>query len=190
MRQLEEAILNYGRVFPGNVLKVDSFLNHQVDVLLSDKMAEELYHVFKDDSPTKILTLEASGIALAVLVARRFGVPMLFAKKMRTANASPEAYMEDVRSFTRGKTFTIYVSKEYLSPADRVLIVDDFLATGSAAVGMRNIVNRAGATLCGMGIAIEKGFQNGGDELRAAGVKVHSLAVIDSMTDGFLTFRD
>lgn len=191
MKLLVDRIKKDGKVYPGNILKVDCFLNHQIDVELIDKMGEEFYNLFGNCKVTKILTIEASGIGLACLAARYFQVPILFAKKSKSANTSADFYSSTVKSYTHGNTNNIIVSKEYLSKDDSVLIIDDFLATGEALRGLIDIVNQAGANLVGAGIAIEKGFQDGGKDLRESGVRVESLAIVDSMTDdGSITFRD
>lgn len=189
MELLEKRILESGKVYPGNILKVDSFMNHQVDVLLLQKLGKAFYNIFSDCGVTKILTLEASGIALACLTAQFFNVPMVYAKKTKTKNSSDDVYMADVVSFTRGVTAQVIVSREYLGEQDTVLIIDDFLATGSALNGMIKIVEMSGAKLVGVGVAIEKGFQGGGDAIRARGIRVEALANIDSMEDGKLVFR-
>ena len=165
-------------------MKVDSFLNHQIDPAVIREIAEAFYQRFGQENVTKILTVEASGVAIAVMTADRFGVPMVFAKKSQTKNLSPDVYSASVDSFTHGNTSQIRVSKSFLSPEDRVLIVDDFLALGNATRGLMQITEEAGATLVGIGIAIEKGFQGGGDEIRKKGIPLESRAVIDSMDDG------
>ncbi len=190
MQLLQERILRDGVVRAGNVLKVDSFLNHQMDVALFDEMGKEFYRRFANESITKILTVEASGIGIACLAAVHFGVPVVFAKKTQTSNIDPDVYAAPVHSFTHGKDYTVRVSKQYLSDADRVLLIDDFLANGEALRGLASIVEQAGATLCGAGIAIEKGFQDGGKQLRESGMRVESLAIIDSMENGEIVFRD
>lgn len=189
MQLLEQTILKYGKVYAGDVLKVDSFLNHQVDVALLNKMGAELAGRFAGEGITKVLTLEASGIAVAIMAALSLGVKMVFAKKAKTSNSSSDVYTGRVHSYTRGKDFEIVVSKEYLGKDDNVLIVDDFLATGSALYGMIGIINQAGARLKGVGIAIEKGYQGGGDKLRGEGVRVESLAIIDKMSEDGIVFR-
>jgi len=190
MRLLEEKILRYGKVYPGNVLKVDSFLNHQVDVPLVAALAKKIYHHFIDCAVTKILTIEASGILLAGMTAQLFHVPMLFAKKSAAKNMTDDVFSSKVRSFTHGNEYTMVVSKEYLCEDDDVLIVDDFLADGNALRGLMEIINAAGANTVGAGIAIEKGFQKGGDKLREEGLNIFSLAVIDLMsTEEGITFR-
>ena len=188
MKLLEERILRDGKIRPGNVLKVDGFINHQIDVPFVSELGLEFYRRFKDDGVTKILTIEASGIGIACLTALHFGVPVVFAKKSRTSNLSPDVYTAKVDSFTHGTTCDIIVSKDYLSPEDRVLIIDDFLALGNALMGLREITLTSGATLVGAGIVIEKSFQQGGKILREQGMRIESLAKIASMTDTGVTF--
>ncbi|MBQ7580864.1 MAG: xanthine phosphoribosyltransferase [Clostridia bacterium] len=190
MRLLEERILKDGKVYPGNVLKVDGFLNHQIDVGLLRQIAKEFYNLFKTEGITKVLTIEASGIAIACMTAEEFGVPVLFAKKSKTKNISDDLYSSSVESFTHGVVNDIVVSKEYLDENDKVLIVDDFLAQGNALKGLIEIVHLAGAKVVGAGIVIEKAFQPGGEEIRSMGVRVESLAKIKSMTDDGLCFCD
>lgn len=190
MKLLEEKILTAGSVYPGNILKVDSFLNHQLDVQLLSSLGEEFHRLFSEKNITKILTVEASGIAIACFAALHFDVPVVFAKKGHHKNIGNDCYTAEVFSFTKGTSYTIFVSRKYLSPSDRVLVIDDFLANGQAALGLKKIVEDAGATLEGVGIAIEKGFQDGGKKLREAGVNVKSLAIIDSMTDTSISFRN
>ena len=190
MELLERIIKEEGRVYPGNVLKVDSFLNHQIDVSLMDSIGNELYRRFKDQGITKVLTIEASGIAVACSVARLLEVPVLFAKKSQSLNIGYEVFTSTVSSYTRGKEFQITVSKKYLNPSDKVLLVDDFLAMGNAMKGLIDICKQANASIAGIGICIEKGFQPGGEELREMGYEVISLAIIDSMSeDGTISFR-
>ncbi|NCB50543.1 MAG: xanthine phosphoribosyltransferase [Clostridia bacterium] len=183
MEILESRIKRDGKVLPGGILKVDSFLNHQMDINLFDGMAGELYRLFEDCEVNKILTIEASGIGLACITGRIFGCPVLFAKKSLTKNLRGDFFTAEIESFTHGDTATIYVSKEYLSPSDRVLIIDDFLATGSALMGLINVSEQAGAKVVGAGIAIEKAFQPGGKKIRDMGYRVESLARIKSMGD-------
>lgn len=192
MDLLHEKIKSDGKVFAGNILKVDSFLNHQIDVDFMDQLGKEIARRFLSAHVTKVLTIEASGIAIAYPVAREFHCPMVFAKKTRTKNLGSSVYAAPVESFTHGCTYDIKVSKEYISAGDVVLIVDDFLANGNAVRGLIEIVKQAGATLAGVGIAVEKGFQNGGNELRDAGVRVESMAIIEAMDaiNGNITFRD
>ena len=190
MKRLEERILRDGKIKPGNVLKVDGFINHNIDVPFVYELGREFYDRFKDDRVTKILTIEASGIGIACLTALHFGVPVVFAKKSRTSNLSKDVYTARVDSFTHGTTCDIIVSKEYLTPSDRVLIIDDFLALGNALVGLREITLASGATLIGAGILIEKSFQSGGRMLREQGMRIESLAKIASMTDTGVTFAE
>ena len=190
MKMLEERILKDGKIKPGNVLKVDGFINHNIDVPFVYELGREFYDRFKDDRVTKILTIEASGIGIACLTALHFGVPVVFAKKSRTSNISKDVYTARVDSFTHGTTCDIIVSKEYLTPSDRVLIIDDFLALGNALVGLREITLASGATLIGAGILIEKAFQSGGRMLREQGMRIESLAKIASMTDTGVTFAE
>jgi len=190
MKLLEERIIKDGKIKAGNVLKVDSFLNHQIDVDLLNKMGEEFKRLFVSENITKILTIEASGIGIACIAAQHFGVPVVFAKKTQTKNIAGDTYKSKVESFTHGRVYDIIVSKEFLHPEDRVLIIDDFLAKGSALNGLAQLVIDAGATLVGAGIAIEKGFQEGGTLIRGKGIRVESLAIVESMTDdGKITFR-
>ena len=188
MKMLEDKILQCGTVLPGNVLKVDSFLNHQLDVKLINELGKELYNYFLNDNITKILTVEASGIAIACAAAANFDVPVVFAKKGHHENVGNDVYTAEVFSFTKKKSYTVAVSKRFLSADDNVLIVDDFLATGEACFGLKKIVEEAGAKLAGVGIAVEKRFQGGGNTLRKEGVKLKSLAIIDSMTDDSIRF--
>ena len=189
MKLLEDKIRSEGRVKAGNILKVDSFLNHQMDTVLFEKMAAEWHRLFADCGVTKVLTIEASGIGLACMTAHAFGVPALFAKKTRTKNIDGEVYSAAVESYTHGTTYNVIVSKRFLGPADRVLIIDDFLAKGNALLGLLDIVRQAGAAVAGCGIAIEKGFQDGGERVRSLGVRVESLAIIESMDEGKILFR-
>ena len=191
MNFLEERILKDGIVKEGNVLKVDSFLNHQMDVALLDEIGEEFHRRFADKKITKVLTIEASGIAIACSVARCFGVPMVFAKKAKSINIDGDVYTAEVESFTHKNKNNIIVSKRFLSSDDRLLIVDDFLANGCALQGLISIVESAGATVEGCGIAIEKGFQYGGRAIRNLGYQVESLAIVDAMDaeTGAITFR-
>jgi len=182
MKLLEERIRKDGRILPGDVLKVDSFLNHQIDVELISKCAEEWYRLYKDEGITKILTIEASGIGIACIVAQYFKVPVLFAKKSKSSNIGNDFYTTKVISYTHGQTYDVIVSKRYLSPNDRVLIIDDFLANGSALKALITLAETAGAKVAGAGIAIEKVYQNGGNEIRALGYRIESLAMIDSMS--------
>lgn len=188
MRLLEERILRDGKVRDGSVLKVDNFLNHQMDITLFGEMAREFHRLFQAYNVTKILTIEASGIGIACITAQVFGCPVIFAKKSKTKNIAGDVYTSKVESFTHGGTYDIIVSKEYLKPEDRVLIIDDFLAKGAALSGLSALVTDAGATLVGAGIAIEKAFQSGGETLRAQGMRIESLAKIKSMEDGKIEF--
>ena len=190
MKALEERILRDGHVRPGNILKVDSFINHQIDISFMNEMGKEFRRVFADKRVTKILTIEASGIAIASITAQYFQVPIVFAKKTKTINLDGSLYTTQVKSYTHRTTYDVVVSKKFLTPADRVLIIDDFLANGCAARGLIDLVEQAGAVLEGVGIVIEKGFQDGGRELRESGVDVRSLAIIESMSDNNLVFRD
>ena len=190
MKLLEEKILSCGKVLPGNVLKVDGFLNHRIDVALVDALGEEFYRLFSSYPINKILTVESSGIAIACAAARHFSVPVVFAKKGSHSNVGGDVYAAEVFSFTKGVSCTITVSKKYLSSEDRILIIDDFLANGEACNGLISMIDAAGAQLVGIGIAIEKGFQPGGRALREKGIPVKSLAIVDSMTDDSISFRD
>ena len=188
MELLEQRILSDGHLLPGGILKVDNFLNHQMDPMLIRAMAQEWYRLFKDDGVNKIFTIEASGIAMAILVGLEFQCPVVFAKKSKSSNISDNLYQTEIPSFTHGNTNTVVVSKDYLLPTDRVLMIDDFLATGAAFIGLRDLVGQAGATLVGAGAAIEKRFQGGGDKLREMGVRVESLARIVQMDDKGIVF--
>ena len=192
MNFLEKRILKDGIVKPGNVLKVDSFLNHQMDIPLLDEMAKEFKRRFSGEEITKILTIEASGIGIAYPVAREFGVPMVFAKKSKSINIEGEMYVAEVESFTHKKTNQVIVAKKFINPGDRVLIIDDFLANGCALQGLISIVDAAEAEVVGCGIAIEKGFQEGGERIRNLGYRLESLAIVESMDaeTGTVTFRD
>jgi len=182
MELLENRILKDGKVGEGNVLKVDSFLNHQIDVPFLLELGEEFYRLFKDDGVTKILTIEASGIGIACLTAARFGVPVVFAKKTRTNNIYADVYTAPVYSYTHQTKYDIVVSKEFLNPGDRVLIIDDFLAKGSALLALVSLIRDAGAETVGAGIVIEKAYQEGGELVRGTGLRVESLARVASMT--------
>ncbi len=191
MKLLEERIQKDGIVKAGNVLKVDSFLNHQMDIALFNAMGEEFKRLFKDADVNKIMTIEASGIGIACVAAQYFGVPVVFAKKAQSVNIDGDVYSTQIESFTHKRIYNVIVSKKYLSPEDRVLIIDDFLANGCALEGLINIVTAAGATVAGIGIAIEKGFQKGGEMIRSRGLHLESLAIVDAMDDqtGEITFR-
>ena len=192
MNFLEERIMRDGVVKPGNVLKVDSFLNHQMDIALMEQIGAEFHRRFGHKTVTKVLTIEASGIAIAYPVAKAFGVPMVFAKKSKSINLDGEMYVAEVESFTHKNTNMVVVSKKFLSPEDHVLIIDDFLANGCALQGLVSIVDSAGATVEGLGIAIEKGFQEGGWRIRNLGYHLESLAIVDAMDaeTGTITFRE
>ena len=192
MNFLEERIVKDGIVKPGNVLKVDSFLNHQMDIALMDEIGREFHRRFKDKPITKVLTIEASGIAIAYPVAREFGVPMVFAKKSKSINIEGDMYVAEVESFTHKNTNQVIVSKKFLSPEDHVLIIDDFLANGCALQGLISIVESADATVEGLGIAIEKGFQEGGWRIRNLGYQLESLAIVEAMDaeTGEIQFRE
>lgn len=189
MELLQERIRREGRVLPGNIVKVDGFLNHRVDTRLLEDIADEFAKYFDTSKITVVLTAEASGIALATICAQKYGVPMLFAKKAKSDNIEGGLYQSDIFSYTYKKKVTLLVSKEWLSSDDKVLIIDDFMANGEAMRGLCDIVNAAGATLVGVGCAVEKGFQGGGDRLRAAGVNLKSLAIIESAEPGNIVFR-
>ena len=189
MQLLEERILRDGKVLPGNVLKVGGFLNHLIDNELLDEIGKEISALFSGVEITKILTIEASGIAIACAAAHYLHAPVLFAKKDRTNNINTDCYSAEVKSYTHGNVAHVIVSKQYLNAGDKVLIVDDFLAHGEAIKGLISLIGQAGAELVGCAIAIEKGFQGGGDALRKDGVRVESLAIIESMSDTELTFK-
>jgi xanthine phosphoribosyltransferase len=190
MDLLKERILKDGTVKPGNVLKVDSFLNHQMDIDLINEIGKEFKRLFADKPITKILTIEASGIGIACITAQYFHVPVVFAKKAQSINLDGEMYCTKVESFTHKKVYDVILSKKFLTEDDHVLLIDDFLANGCALLGLIDIVNKSGATLEGAGIVIEKGFQQGGEIIRKMGIQLESLAIIDSMSDTSLTFRN
>lgn len=191
MKLLEERIREDGVVKEGNVLKVDSFLNHQMDIELFNEMGKEWARLFADRPVTKILTVEASGIGIACVAAQHFHVPVVFAKKTQSLNIDGEAYSTKIQSFTHKKIYDVIVSKKFIKPEDHILIIDDFLANGCALEGLLQIVEDAGATVEGIGIAVEKGFQKGGDLIREKGVRVESLAIVESMdaATGEIVFR-
>lgn len=189
MVALEEKILKEGKVLPGNILKVGSFLNHQLDADFIMEMGREIARIFGNEKVTKILTIETSGIPIAFAAGAALHIPVVFAKKHKTSNVSGDVYKTVVHSYTHGTDYTVVVESDYLSDKDNVLIVDDFLANGKALKGLLDIVTQAGASSIGAVCAIEKGFQHGGDELRADGIRVESLAIIDSMEDGKIVFR-
>lgn len=181
MKLLEERIQKDGIVKAGNVLKVDSFLNHQMDIELFNEMGKEFKRLFQDANVNKIMTIEASGIGIACIAAQYFGVPVVFAKKAQSVNIDGEVYSTQIESFTHKRIYNVIVSKKYLHPDDRVLIIDDFLANGCALEGLVNLVDAAGAQVAGIGIAIEKGFQKGGEMIRSKGLRLESLAIVDQM---------
>lgn len=191
MQLLEERIRKDGVIKEGNVLKVDSFLNHQMDIHLFEEIGRELKRRFVNDEINKILTIEASGIGIACVVAQSFNVPVVFAKKTKTKNIAGDVYTSQVESYTHGRVYDIIVSKEFLNENDRVLLIDDFLANGKALEGLADLVEKAGATLVGAGIVIEKGFQVGGEIIRGRGIHLESLAIVDSMDEktGEIVFR-
>ena len=191
MNFLEERIVKDGVVKKGNVLKVDSFLNHQMDIELFDKMGEEFKRRFANENINKIVTIEASGIGIACVAAQHFGVPVVFAKKAKSVNIDGDVWATKIESFTHKRVYDVMVSKKYLGPQDHVLIIDDFLANGCALQGLLSLVQAAGATVEGVGIAVEKGFQRGGALIRAQGVRVESLAVVEAMDaeTGEIVFR-
>ncbi|MBQ6105571.1 MAG: xanthine phosphoribosyltransferase [Lachnospiraceae bacterium] len=190
MKLLEDRIREEGVVKEGNILKVDMFLNHQMDVVLFRQMAKEWKRRFADVGVNKILTIEASGIGIACIAAEEFGCKVVFAKKTQGKNLDGDLLTTQITSFTKGRIFDVIVAKKFLGPEDRVLIIDDFLANGCALEGLISIVKESGATLVGCGIAIEKGFQAGGDKIRGMGVRLESLAIIESMENGRLQFRE
>ena len=192
MKLLEDRIRKDGVVKPGNILKVDSFLNHQMDVELFNKMGEEFRRLYADAPITKILTIEASGIGIACIAAQHFHVPVVFAKKSQSVNLDGEMYTAKIESFTHKRTYDVIVAKKFISPDDHILIIDDFLANGCACLGLIDIIRSAGATVEGVGIAVEKGFQKGGELIRKQGIRVESLAIIERMDDvtGEITFRN
>ncbi len=189
IRALEQRILTEGQILPGEVLKVGSFLNQQIDTKLLKDMGEEIARLFSSNNVTKVLTIESSGIALAYSAAVALGVPMVFAKKHKSSNLAGNILTSKVFSYTHQQIYDIMVSGDYINSDDTILIVDDFLAMGNALNGLIDIIGQGGAKLAGCAIAIEKGFQGGGDALRAKGIRVESLAIIDKMTDDSLEFR-
>ncbi|MDY3846482.1 MAG: xanthine phosphoribosyltransferase [Eubacteriales bacterium] len=188
MKAMEEKILTCGQVLPGNVLKVGNFLNQQLDVDFLTEVGKEIARLYDGVGVTKIITIEASGIAIAVMAAQAMHVPCVIVKKHSSANQSKDLYTAEIASFTHGNTYTAAVAKEYINSNDNILIVDDFLACGNAIIGMKKIIDDAGAKLAGCAIAIEKCFQNGGNSLRASGIRVESLAMIKSMSENFVEF--
>ena len=189
MQQLKDRIRREGKVLPGNIIKVDGFLNHRVDTGLMGDIAREFAKWFDISRITMVLTAEASGIALATICAQQYGVPMVFAKKAKSDNIEGGLYQSEIYSYTYKKKVTQILSREWLTAADRVLIIDDFMANGEAVRGLCDIVSQAGAELAGIGIAIEKGFQGGGDRLRAMGLNYHALAVIERADENGIVFR-
>lgn len=190
MQLLKERILKDGVIKPGNVLKVDSFLNHQMDIDLINEIGKEFRRRFPSDKITKILTIEASGIGIACIVAQYFNVPVVFAKKAQSINIDGDVYSTKIESFTHKRTYDVILSKKFLTEDDHVLILDDFLANGCALLGLIDIVQEAGATIEGAGIVIEKGMQDGGKQIREKGIHLESLAIVESMTDTELTFKE
>ncbi len=189
MDLLEKRILTDGEVYPGNILKVGSFLNHQLDITLLNEMGKEFKRLFSDCEVTKILTIEASGIAIASVTAQFFACPVLFAKKSASANLRPSVYKAPIHSYTHGNDYTAVVEKAFLTSEDKVLIIDDFLANGEALNGLIELCRQAGAEVVGCGIAIEKVFQGGGNKLRDKGVRVESLAMIETMENETVVFQ-
>ena len=190
MELLKERIRREGKVLPGNIIKVDGFLNHRVDTKLLEALADEFAKYFDISKITMVLTAEASGIALATICAQKYGVPMLFAKKAKSDNIEGGLYQSEVFSYTYKKKVTLIVSHEWLHADDHVLIIDDFMAKGYAMQGLVDLVNAAGATLEGIGVAVEKGFQGGGDRLRGMGIDLYSLAIIEEATPAGFRFRE
>lgn len=191
MKLLEDRIIKDGHIGEGNVLKVDSFLNHQIDVNFISELGKEFYRLYKDEHITKILTIEASGIGIACLTAQYFAVPVVFAKKSPSINIYADIYSSKVYSYTHKRNYDIYVSKQFLSKDDKVLIIDDFLAKGSALTALLNLIEQSGAQVAGAGIVIEKAYQNGGNLVRAKGIRVESLAKINEMSvDNGIAFCD
>lgn len=190
MQELKDRIVKEGKVLPGNIIKVDGFLNHRIDTELMDHIAEEFGKHFNMDEVTMILTAEASGIALAAVCAYKYGIPMVYAKKAKSDNIEGGLYKSEVYSYTYKKKVTQILSKEWLTSANHVLILDDFMANGEAVRGLCDLVSQAGAELVGVGIAIEKGFQGGGDRLRGMGLNYHALAVIEKANENGIIFRE
>lgn len=190
MKLLEDRIRRDGKILPGNVLKVSGFLNHQMDPQLITALGQEFARLFADEKPNKILTIESSGIALAFAAGAAMQIPVLFAKKHRTSNVSGETYHSVVHSYTHDCDYTVVVERDYLHAGDRILLIDDFLANGKALEGLLDIVSQAGAEAVGAGIAIEKGFQEGGAALRAKGLRVESLAIIRHMDENGIVFQE
>lgn len=189
MKELEERIIQEGDILDGNILKVDSFLNHQIDIHLLKDIAQEFYSLYKDENITKIFTIEASGIAIGTFVAEAFNVPLLFAKKAKTTNLGNDVYTSKVYSYTHNKEYTITVSRKYLNENDKVLIIDDFLANGQAIQGLIDICKQAHVSIGGIGACVEKTYQDGGKKIRDLGYRVESLAKIKSMEEGKIEFE-
>ena len=189
MKLLEERILKDGVIKEGGIVKVDSFLNHQMDIALISELGKEFHRLFGDQRVTKILTIEAGGNGIACIAAQYFGVPVVFAKKAESKNLDGDIYTASVTSYTKGKEYQIRMSKKFLTADDRVLIIDDFLAKGKAILGLNEIIQQAGATLVGAGICIEKGFREGGEIIRSMGIHLESLAIVELTDDGGITFR-
>lgn len=190
MKLLEERILKDGIIKEGGIVKVDSFLNHKMDIALINELGREFHRLFGEEKVTKILTIEASGIGIACIAAQYFGVEVVFAKKAESKNLDGDVYTSTVYSYTKGKEYIIRVSKKFIDKDDRVLIIDDFLAKGKAILGLVDIINQSGATLVGAGICIEKGFQEGGKLIRDMGIHLESLAVVELTEDGGITFKE
>ena len=190
MKLLKDKIVKEGKILPGNIVKVDGFLNHRIDIQMMEEIAKEFKRRFGNHEITMILTAEASGIALGTITAKEFGVPMVFAKKAKSDNIEGGLYASDIFSYTYKKKVTLLVSKDWISKDDKVLIVDDFMANGEAMRGLCDIVREAGAELVGIGVAVEKGFQHGGDRIREAGINIQSLAIIDQADENGFVFRE
>ena len=190
MKLLKERIMQEGRVLPGNIIKIDGFLNHRVDTKLMRAIAKEFARLFDTSEVTVVMTVEASGIPLGTITAEELGVPLVFAKKAKSDNIEGGLFRSDIYSYTYKKKMTLLVSGQWIGPNDKVLIVDDFLANGEALRGLVDIINQSGAELVGMGVAVEKGFQKGGERLRAEGVNLKSLAIIESANETGIVFRD
>lgn len=190
MKALEEKILKEGHILPGNILKVGSFLNHQIDVPFTMEMGKEIASLYQDSTITRVLTVETSGIPVAMAAAYYLHVPMVFAKKNRTGNLSGDLYQTTVHSYTHGTDYSIVLEKQFIQEGDRVLLVDDFLANGKALIGLRDLVNMAGAAVVGAAVVIEKGFQSGGALLRKENMRIESLAIVESMDEGIIKFRN
>lgn len=189
MKLLKDKIMLFGENKDEGIIKVDSFLNHQIDVELLDKIGEEFYNLFKDEKIDKIVTIEASGIAIAVMAARYFKVPVVFGKKTESKNLDKDTYEADVFSYTKGKSYTVRISKKYLNKGENILILDDFMAKGKASEGLIKIVEEAGCHVSGVGIVIEKGFQDGGKNVRESGYRLESLAIVENIVNGEIIFR-